>query len=231
DESVDKNSLPVFNYEITVDVTDLNGETRSATTIVNVGYHALLANISIEEQLDKTKKEHHLSISTKNLNGEFAAAQGTIKIYKLQSPNQVLRPRPWLAPDYQEISEAEFKKLFPNEAYQEEHNIETWEKGTMVFETNFDTSKSDIIKLESLTKWESGHYIVILESKDRFGQVVKDQARTFVFSPNDKTLPDHQLFSVNTDQSSYKTGQNVIITFASAAENVVVTVDVEKNQK
>ncbi|HEX9601969.1 MAG TPA: MG2 domain-containing protein, partial [Mariniflexile sp.] len=39
DQSVDKSSLPIFNYEITADVTDLNGETRSATTIVNVGYH------------------------------------------------------------------------------------------------------------------------------------------------------------------------------------------------
>ncbi len=48
DESVDKTSLPVFNYEITADVTDLNGETRSATTIVNVGYHALIANISVD---------------------------------------------------------------------------------------------------------------------------------------------------------------------------------------
>src|SRR5690606_11492482 len=43
DQSVDKSSLPVFNYEITADVTDLNGETRSATAIVNVGYHALVA--------------------------------------------------------------------------------------------------------------------------------------------------------------------------------------------
>lgn len=231
DESVDKNSLPVFNYEITADVTDLNGETRSATTIVNVGYHALLANISIKGQLDKSKKEHQLSISTKNLNGEFVAAQGTVKIYKLQSPKEVLRPRPWPAPDYHALSREEFKKIFPHEAYQNEHNPETWEKGKMVFETNFDTSKSKEIKLESLKKWESGNYIIILESQDRFGQLVTDQARTFVFSPDDKMLPDNQLFSVSTDHSTYKTGQNVIITFASTAQNVVVTVDVEKGQK
>ncbi|MBO3097665.1 alpha-2-macroglobulin family protein [Gelidibacter pelagius] len=231
DESVDKSSLPVFNYEITADVTDLNGETRSTTTIVNVGYHALLANISIENQLDKSKKNHQLSLSTKNLNGEFVAAQGTIKIYKLQSPKEVLRPRPWSAPDYQALSREEFKKLFPHEAYQDEHNPETWEKAKMVFETNFDTSKSKDIKLENLKKWESGNYIIILESKDRFGQLVKDQARTFVFSPDDKTLPDNQLFSLSTDQSTYKTGQNVIITFGSAAENVAITVDVEKGQK
>ncbi|WP_425402516.1 alpha-2-macroglobulin family protein [Gelidibacter mesophilus] len=231
DESVDKSGLPVFNYEITADVTDLNGETRSATAIVNMGYHALLANISIAEQLNKTKKEHLLTLSTKNLNGEFAAAQGTIKIHKLEAPKEVLRPRPWNAPDYQALSREEFKKLFPHEAYQEEHKPETWDKGKLVFETSFDTSESKEIKLDHLEKWNSGNYIIILESKDKFGQVVKDQAQTFVFSPEDKILPDHQLFSISTDQSSYKVGQNVILTFGSAAENMVVIIDVEKGQK
>ncbi|MGV8816014.1 MAG: alpha-2-macroglobulin family protein [Gelidibacter sp.] len=231
DESVDKTNLPVFNYEITADVTDLNGETRSATTIVNIGYHALLANINIEDQLDKTSKKNQLTLTTKNLNGEFVPAQGTIKIYKLEAPREVLRPRPWAAPDYQEMSREEFKKLFPHEAYQDEQNPENWDKGKIVFETNFDTSKSKEIDLGNLKKWDSGNYVVVLESSDRFGQLVKDQARTFVFSPEDKTLPDHQLFSVSTDQSTYKIGQNVIITFGSAAENLVVTVDVEKDRK
>ncbi|HXK00176.1 MAG TPA: MG2 domain-containing protein [Gelidibacter sp.] len=231
DESVDKINLPVFNYEIIADVTDLNGETRSATTIVNVGYHALLATIGINGQLDKTIGNHQLAISTKNLNGEFVPAQGTVKIYRLTGPNQVLRPRPWAAPDYQSLSREEFKKLFPHEAYQDEHNPETWEKGKMVFEANFDTSKSKEIKLENLKKWDSGNYIVVLESTDKFGQLVKDEARTFIFNSEDKTLPDHQLFSVSTDQSIYKAGQNVLVTFGSAAENLVVTMDVEKDQK
>ncbi|MBJ7879237.1 alpha-2-macroglobulin [Gelidibacter salicanalis] len=230
DASVDKSNLPIFNYEITADVTDLNGETRSATTIVNVGYHALLATVNVDDQLDKNKKDHHLTLTTKNLNGEFVPATGTLKIYKLKAPLEVLRPRPWAAPDYQVLSREEFKTLFPHEAYQEEHNPETWEKGAVVFEADFDTSKSKIIELGPLKKWESGTYVVVLESKDRFGQLVKDEVRTFVFSPDDKTLPDHQLFSVSTDQSSYMKGQNVIITFRSAAENIMVTVDVEKDQ-
>jgi len=230
DESVDKANLPVFNYEITADVTDLNGETRSATTIVNVGYHSLLATVTINDQLDKTKKDHQLTLTTKNLNGEFVPATGTVKIYKLKTPNEVLRPRPWAAPDYQALSREEFKKLFPHEAYQDEHNPHTWDKGTIVFEAHFDTSKSKTIDLGPIKKWDSGNYVVVLESKDRFGQLVKDEAQTFVFSPEDKTLPDHQLFSVSTDQSSYTKGQNVIMTFGSAADDVMVTVDVEKNQ-
>ena len=41
DANVSKENNPIFSYEITADVTDVNGETRSATTIVKVGYHSL----------------------------------------------------------------------------------------------------------------------------------------------------------------------------------------------
>ena len=231
DESVDKTSLPIFNYEITADVTDVNGETRSATTVVNVGYHALTANITVANQLDKTNKDHKLSIDTKNLNGEFVPATGTIKIYKLVAPQSALRPRPWSAPDYKSMTKDEFKRLFPHEAYDDEHNADTWEKGKLVLEQNFDTSKSKALELGNIKKWESGQYVIVLESKDKFGQLVKDEAKTSLYSDDDNTLADHQLFSVTTDKSNYKTGDNVILTFGSTAENITITVDVEKDQK
>ena len=107
-----KKILPVFTYEITADVTDINGETRSATTTVKVGYHSLLATISLDDKIDKNQKETSLKIDTKNLNGEFIAAKGIIKIYKLKAPKNPLRKRPWSAPDYQDISENEFRNYF-----------------------------------------------------------------------------------------------------------------------
>ncbi|WNH08097.1 MG2 domain-containing protein [Thalassobellus suaedae] len=216
DQSVDKTSLPIFKYEITADVTDLNGETRSATTLVNVGYHALIANMSIANLLDKTKKTHAINIDTKNLNGEFVSANGVIKIYKLKAPNSVLRPRPWAAPDYQDISEETFKNLFPHDAYHNEHNSNHWKKGDLVFNKLFNTDKSKTLKLGNIKKWESGQYIITLESKDRFGQIVKDEIKTTLYSDTDKTLADHQLFSITSNKSSYNTGDTAIITLASA---------------
>ncbi|MCK0108757.1 MG2 domain-containing protein [Flavobacteriaceae bacterium S0825] len=228
DESVDKSSLPIFNYEIIADVTDLNGETRSATTIVNVGYHALTANISVDAKLDKTQKEHKLTIDTKNLNGEFAPAKGSIKIYKLIAPKSVLRQRPWKAPDYQMLSESEFKKLFPNDAYTNEHDSNQWEKGTLVLEKSFNTETSKEFALGKIKKWESGQYIIVLITKDKFGQDVKDQIKTILYSDKDKQVSDNQLFAVTTDKSKYNIGDTAEITFASAA-NLTVTVDIEKD--
>mgnify|MGYP003636775729 CR=1 FL=1 len=228
DESVDKSSLPIFNYEITADVTDLNGETRSTTTIVNVGYHALTANISVDAKLDKTQKDHKLTIDTKNLNGEFVPAKGTIKIYKLVAPNSVLRQRPWNAPDYQMLSESEFKQLFPHDAYANEDDNNQWEKGTLVFEKPFNTEQSKELALGKIKKWESGQYIIVLETKDKFGQEVKDQIKTTLYSDVDKQISDNQLFAVTTNKSTYNIGDTATITFASAA-NIEVTVDVEKD--
>lgn len=231
DESVDKKGLPVFNYEVTADVTDINGETRSATTIVNVGYHAMTATILVDAKIDKNQKDPKLTIDTKNLNGEFVPAKGNVKIYKLQAPETVLRPRPWNAPDYQVMTKDEFKNLFPNEAYDNEHNADTWEKGALVLDKTFDTETSKTLDLGNIKKWQSGYYIITLESKDRFDQAVKNETKTFLYSDDDKTLADNALFDVTTNKNSYQPGENVQITFGSSAENVTVTVEVEKNHK
>ncbi|MEC3906893.1 carboxypeptidase-like regulatory domain-containing protein [Tamlana sp. 2201CG12-4] len=231
DNSIDKSNLPVFKYEVTADVTDLNGETRSATSTINVGYHTLLANLNIGESLNKTKKDHTIHIDTKNLNGEFAPAQGHIKIYKLRAPDIALRPRPWETPDFQDFSKEAFKNLFPHDAYTNEHDSSNWEKGALVFEKPFDTEISKTLKLGKIKKWQSGQYIIILESKDRFGQLVKDQLKTTLFSNDDKVPADSELFTISTDKSTYKIGETAYVTIGSAAQDISVTISVEKDKK
>ncbi|MEX0290306.1 MAG: alpha-2-macroglobulin [Flavobacteriaceae bacterium] len=229
DLSVSKEDLPVFTYEISADVTDINGETRSTSTTVRVGYHALTAVVSLPNQLNKEEKAV-LKISTSNLNGEFVPAEGSIKIYKLIAPNYVLRKRPWPAPDYKSFTKEKFKELFPYEAFDEEDKISKWEKGRKVWEGNFDTGASKEISLTNLRKWESGNYIIELETRDKFNQVVKDKAQTYLFSSKDKQLADNQLFDIKTDKTAYKVGEEATLTLASAGKDLFVTLLVEKNR-
>ncbi|QTD37065.1 carboxypeptidase-like regulatory domain-containing protein [Polaribacter batillariae] len=232
DESISKENLPVFTYEITADVTDVNGETRSATSIVKVGYHALLATISMEDQLNKNLPENKLTIETKNLNGEFVPAKGTLKIYKLQAPKSVQRQRPWNVPFYQDISENTFRKLFPNEAYsKEEMEEKNWKKGQLVFSTNFNTENEKEISLKNINKWVSGKYMAVLESEDKFGQTVKDEKKFSIFSNDDKKVADNKLFVIKTDKTIYKTGDEVLLQVGSASKDITVVVQIEKHHK
>ncbi len=230
DESVDKMSLPTFNYEVTADITDINGETRSTTTVVNVGYHALTASIIVANTLDKDNKTHTIKIDTRNLNGEFVPAKGTLKIYKLKAPNSVLRLRPWAAPDYKNLTKLEFKTLFPNEAYTNEHDSKNWNKGALVLSKSFDTETSKTLILGKIKRWESGKYRIVLESKDRFGQNVKDEVQTTIYSNGDKTLADNKLFHIQTSKTSYAIGETVDLILGSSSSNIYVTVEIEKNK-
>ncbi|RPD93447.1 alpha-2-macroglobulin [Aureibaculum marinum] len=231
DASLKKDAQPTFTYQVFADVTDINGETRSTSTNVNVGYHALTIDISINDKLDKLKKDHKITLTTNNLNGEFVPAKGSVKIFKLKNPEKPLRTRPWEYPDYQTFSKEEFKELFPHEAYQNESDPNTWDKGKLVFESEFNTEKSKEIALKNISKWQSGNYVIIVETKDKFGQPVKDEHRFEAFSDNDKTVADNNLFFIKTNKNSYKPNEFVKLKVGSASENLYVTITVLKKYR
>ncbi len=236
DPTVNKENLPIFNYEVTADVIDINGETRSTQAYVAVGYHALTATIGVQSKINTSKKDNVLTIQTLNLNNEPVAANGSIQIFKLKAPNKPIRIRPWSAPDYEGFPKDEFNKLFPHDAFKNEHDFRTWEKGELVFDTTFDTSKKDNIgnqeiNLESIKKWKSGKYVIELKTKDRFGQKVKDIQYITAYNQADDLISDQQLFEITTNKTSYKIGDDAIIKLSSASEDITITLDIEKNYR
>ncbi len=229
DTSINKKDKPVFSYEITADITDINGETRSTTTVVKIGYHAQTLDITVDDNIDKGTKKKILKIESKNLNGEFVATKGLLKIYKINAPKNVVRNRPWSIPDYQEIPQNEFKKLFPHEVYTK--TSEAQEKGELVFTTSFDTHKTKEIALPKMKSWQSGMYVAIAEASDKFKQEIADKARFSIHSDMDKKVPDNQLFDVNLDKDTYKVGDKVALKIGSASKDLTVVIAIEKNQK
>jgi hypothetical protein len=56
DKSIPESENPIFSYNVSFDVTDINGETRSASGTVNVGYVSLTLNVDIGQQVSKESK-------------------------------------------------------------------------------------------------------------------------------------------------------------------------------
>lgn len=228
DTSIDKKNLPTFTYEITADVTDVNGETQSTTTNVYVGYHTLNVHLSLPEVINKQNKDAKINILSTNLNGATVASTGVIKLYKLQGPDNVLRPRTWPAPDYAGFTEQEFKRLYPHDAYKDEDKPMHWKKGKTVWKSSFDTGKTTELSLGKIKNWDSGKYRMELTAQDKFGQEVKDVAM-LTLTGDETKLADNQLFRVKTDKESYTVGDNAKITFLSNAKNLNIFVRIEKN--
>lgn len=144
DLSIDKNTDPVFDYKLEADVTDINGETRSADITVPIGYKLLNLQIGLPQgdvvNIDSLKS---IFISSKNLSDEPVTAKVTVKIYKLQPPERLIRQRFWKQPDEFIMSKKEFLKYFPNDEYKDENKKESWPKEEMVFE------KTDTVSFNS----------------------------------------------------------------------------------
>lgn len=231
DEHVSKDELPVFEYVVSADITDINGETRSAETTVRVGYHMMQITINVPPSIRKNGQLSFLTIDAQNLNGQQQEAKGSLKVYLLKSPNRVLRERPWPAPDQQVISEDEFVRLFPHDSYGDEGSAGEPEKGELVFETEFDTGVSDSVHLPIKEDWLAGNYLVEVASKDKHDQAVTSKARFKLKDGNESEVTNNSLVFHSVDKSSYRIGGKVEFTIGSASKDVTVTIDIEKDHR
>lgn len=174
DLAIPTKSQPIFTYEVSADVTDLNGETHSNSTFIQVGYSALQLDINIAEEIDQNEK-FEVAINTSNLSGEFEPAKGTVKIYHLKAPDKAFRNRLWERPDKFIMKKEEFYKTFPYDLYDDEDNFFKWEKSAEVLSIAFDTEKSKTPVIVSNNKGlRQGKYMVEAITKDKYGVEVKE---------------------------------------------------------
>ena len=189
DLSIDKKTDPVFDYEVEADVTDINGETRSTSSTVPVGYKALDLQITLPQtdaiNVDSLKR---IFVSTKNLSGEFEPTNVDVKIYKLQTPQRLIRTRYWQQPDQFIMSKEEFLKYFPNDEYIDESKKETWAKGEMIFSKTDSTKPTGNWQLVT-GNLQQGWYVAEATAKDKYGQDVKDVKYFQLYDMKASSLP------------------------------------------
>jgi uncharacterized protein YfaS (alpha-2-macroglobulin family) len=188
DMSLDSSLQPVFDYTVQVDVTDINGETRSTTTTVPVGYASVSLTISLPQQPVPADSMKYLKIVAANLSGEPEALHTAISIFPLKIPQRLIRNRYWEAPDQFLYSESEFVKYFPHDEYKNESDYHNWEKGSSVY-TDTMTAKGDSKHLIENTVFHPGWYMIEATAKDKYGAEVKAVSYVQLYDPGAATIP------------------------------------------
>lgn len=92
DKTLNKENNTYFRYEISVDVTDTNGETRSNSSIINAGYCATKLTINGQEAYDQ-ETPGTFNIFSENLNNKKINTDIKIKIFKLDDNSINLQKR------------------------------------------------------------------------------------------------------------------------------------------
>lgn len=220
DLSIDKKTDPVFDYKVEADVTDINGETRSASATVPVGYKALDLQITLPQtdaiNVDSLK---HIFVSSKNLSGEFKSTMADVKIYKLATPQRLIRTRYWQQPDRFVMSKEEFLKYFPNDEYADENKKETWVKGELIFSKTDSTRPTGNWQLTT-NNFQQGWYVAEATAKDKYGQDVKDVKYFELYDMKAASLPAPAYSWNTTIKNTAEPGEKAIFISGTSANDV-----------
>ena len=228
DKESDPKILPIFSYTIYVDVTDVNGETHSTSTSVQVGYQSLQLGNNLSAELN-SQEDFTLRIQSTNLNGQDIGSKGAIKVEKLQAPNRVFYGRKWERPDLQNWTKEEFEKLYPNEAYGNEDDFHTWKVEKTAFETAFNTAVTDSVNFANLANWTPGVYKYTARAADKNGIEIVNIAYFMLYNPTSKVAPSNEAVWIRQLESQAEPGETVTILLATMENDVLINCDIEAN--
>jgi len=230
DLSIAKDKMPVFNYSIYVDVTDINGETHSSNITVNIGYTALTISLLMNDMIN-SNRDNNFKIISNNLNGEYEASVGKIEIYRLKSSGQYYKKRLWQKPDKFILNKDQFKNDFPYDQYDDENNFYKWDKIDKVYAGEYNTEKSKELAIKNLTGWDQGKYILELTTKDKFNKEIKYYKYFTLFSEKEKDMPLNDISMYSPVKTNCLPGENAVVGIGSSADGVSVLYEVEHKNK
>lgn len=230
DNSVNAKWEPVFDYMVTADVTDLNGESHSGVQSVSAGTKALLVSTGLPEMVNSEDKLS-FPLKTTNLNGTKEPARGEISIWKLREPSRIMRERKWDRPDKFLMSREEFYKEFPFDVYDDENDVSKWEKQEKVYSYSFDTKTDSLVSPEGSSKWQAGRYSMEISTKDSYGEKVETKTFFTVFSPKAKEIPDNSIGWFTLLKGKAEPGGQASFLFGTGAKKVHAIYEVEHKGK
>jgi hypothetical protein len=228
DLKIPKKDQPVFDYTVTVDVTDINGETRSGEQTVAAGYVALQVNLALGAtvNLDSLK---HIGLSTTNMSGQPEKAEGEISLQRLTEPSTFYKKRYWGKPDVWTITESEFKRDFPDFAWKEADNPSQWTKQPGAQQVAFNSANAKTIDLSG-GKPSAGYYEIILKTKDAFGEPVEIKRIVRFWDPaRPVTIFDEPSFSAT--KTTLEPGETASVWLGGKPDNLHFYFAFERNEQ
>lgn len=226
DASIDKKQQPIFNYEINADITDINGETRSAITLVSVAYQSVKLKLEIPESLSADSLKE-IIVSSTNMNDLFEKSNLTISIQKLSKPTRFFRSRNWTMPDQFLYKEEEYHKYFPFDIYKDEDQPANWKKdGDPITVT---TSSNPEGKIALNKKMSEGWYKIEVTTTDKDGSIIKEE-QTIELTGTQITNP-LTFGSIESSRSRLEAGDKLTYTIKTNLDSIWVIHNINRINK
>ncbi len=226
DKSIDKKSLPFFDFEINADVTDINGETRSGSQLVSVGYQSLILSIDADEQKN-FNDFNAFGLKCTNTNKVPQKATVHLEFKKLASPERISKKRFWEIPQDYLMTEKDFYSAFPDYEYKNENEKENWAVEKTVWSKDVEIDGDDPVYLQKISP-DDAWYVIEASTKDKNGETVL--AKHFIRlsnGVNPKTL-NSEVIAVHSNKKKAEPNETVEIKFQSAFDKIFLIENISR---
>jgi hypothetical protein len=225
--ALDKNNEPLFDYTVYADITDISGETRSAEKTVSAGYRSRKIASDIPERM-RIDSFRSLAIRIENMNGEAFAAEVSVRIARLKEEKRLIRERFWGRPDQFSMSKADYIRYFPNDEYDNEHDMTTWEQNPAIYNHTDSIKPGQQWKVNALT--QPGFYVAEITTADIDGSIIRDLHFIELYDAESKQLLRPQYLLVEKGKE-VEPGEKAMIELATSADSLYLIQTTSRNEQ
>ncbi len=226
--STPKHENSFYIYHISVEATDINGETQKNSTYIYLGYQAYTLFAQIEDFVCQ-EKIHVAQIQALNLQGVKQIANVDVNVFSLNPLEQVYIKRYWDKPEFTSISDADWNRNFFHYESPKKNNPENERKNRIVWKKNINTATDSVLDLSFTRLLPSGEYLLQLESKDASGVIVRYSKKFTVFSEKDKKTPTEDVVWTYLYDKKYEPQETAKIFVGTKEKELTLFGYLEKN--
>ena len=216
DSNVELGNKPVFLYTVTAEVTDLNGESHEAVTMLRIGFRNAVLSLADKKEEVCTLRE--MTIAYEDLNDRPLSGTVNVKVERLQQPMVPLLDHPLHSVGaHHTMDETGWRKTFPILAYDEQYNNQnSWKVVEKVVsgERKVEGGKCKV----DMPSLPSGVYRITLAAGDA-DTVVEHITLTL---PDEKKVQSQKLLWAEVDKPKAEVGEKVRLRFGSRFKDVDV---------
>ncbi len=225
DKSTPKKYKPEFNYSVTVDVTDVNGETHSDTKDISLAYHSIQLMLQAKDEAD-VSNTFDIITNTSNMDGNSMQVDVKLIIEKLIEPDAIPEQSSWNNIDTILNSKSKIQPIPQNQNLP----FEQLKVEKQVFEKSYNNTKDYKISSSDIGL-KAGIYRITLSHQDKSGELLENIQHITITDFAKGKFPKAKLLFSRQNQDIYQPGETVELDLGSGYKDIWVYYEVIKHNK
>lgn len=218
---------PLYRFEISVDVTDITGETHSASTSVSISRIGLLIHANLPDEIS-TSSDDNFEIKATNLAGELQKVPVHYKIEELKAPAQYLQN--CVKADFFLSDSVEMMKALSHLDLKQQANPQDWEVVNVVTENAL--MSGDKFSIPNLENYKEGIYRMTFTAKDADGNEISEEYTVTIYQEKSKKCVAYTpVWMLNNTPNNRELGETVEMVIGTYLKDAFVLCEIISNDR